>query len=94
MADAEVFISVIDSAQRPPIFEQSRYSYSVREDAKKDSFVGSVKATVLDSGKCLFFIFQLQQNKVANWTVHLDLSFELRIAGIHWTVGKSSITTV
>lgn len=57
MADAEVFISVIDSAQRPPIFEQPRYSYSVREDANKDSFVGSVKAIVLDSGESSLCIF-------------------------------------
>lgn len=51
IADAEVFISVIDSAQRPPIFEQTRYTYSIREDAKRDTFVGSVKATVMDSGE-------------------------------------------
>ncbi|KAF5281948.1 hypothetical protein FQA39_LY00472 [Lamprigera yunnana] len=50
VADAEVFISIIDSAQRPPIFEQTRYTYSVKENAKKDTFVGSVKASVLDSG--------------------------------------------
>ncbi|KAK4886122.1 hypothetical protein RN001_002393 [Aquatica leii] len=49
-SDAEVFISIIDSAQRPPIFEQTRYTYSVKENAKRDTFVGSVKASVLDSG--------------------------------------------
>lgn len=49
--DAEVFISVIDSAQRPPIFEHARYSFSVKEDVRPDTIVGSVKATVSDSGK-------------------------------------------
>lgn len=48
--DAEVFISVIDSAQRPPIFDHPRYSFAVKEDVKKDTVVGSVKATVTDSG--------------------------------------------
>ena len=51
LTDAEVFISVIDSAQRPPIFEHPRYTYSVKEDVKKDTVVGNVKATVRDSGK-------------------------------------------
>lgn len=48
--DAEVFISIIDSAQRPPIFEHPRYSFSVKEDVKRDTIIGSVKATVSDSG--------------------------------------------
>lgn len=51
LQDAEVFISVIDSAQRPPIFERPRYTYAVREDVKKDTVVGSVRATVKDPGK-------------------------------------------
>ncbi|KYB28093.1 Protein dachsous-like Protein [Tribolium castaneum] len=50
LADAEVFISVIDSAQRPPIFEHPRYTYSVKEDVRKETIVGNVKATVRDSG--------------------------------------------
>lgn len=49
--DAEVFISVVDTAQRPPIFEQPRYKYAVKEDAKKDTIVGSVKANVNDAGE-------------------------------------------
>lgn len=48
--DAEVFISVIDSMQRPPIFEKSRYSYSVKEDVARGTVVGSVLATSSDSG--------------------------------------------
>lgn len=51
--DAEVFISVIDSAQRPPIFEHPRYSFSVKEDVRKDTIVGSVRASVKDSGQFL-----------------------------------------
>lgn len=55
--DAEVFISVIDAAQKPPIFEYSRYTYSVKEDVRYDTNVGSVKATVTDIGKLYFLIF-------------------------------------
>lgn len=51
LKDAVVFISVIDVGQRPPIFEHSRYSYSVLENVKKNTVVGSVKAAVSDSGK-------------------------------------------
>lgn len=49
--DAEVFISIIDSSQRPPIFDKTRYSFSVREDAKKNTIVGSVSATSSNSGE-------------------------------------------
>ncbi|CAH0559984.1 unnamed protein product [Brassicogethes aeneus] len=48
--DAEVFISVIDSAQRPPIFEHPRYTFSVSESVKEDTVIGNVKATVNDNG--------------------------------------------
>ncbi|XP_055711473.1 protein dachsous [Phlebotomus papatasi] len=48
--DAEVFISVIDSAQRPPIFEKPRYNYYVKEDVKRGTVVGAVLATSSDSG--------------------------------------------
>lgn len=49
--DAEVFISVIDSAQRPPIFEKPRYNYYVKEDVKRGTVVGAVLATSSDSGE-------------------------------------------
>lgn len=49
--DAEVFISIIDSSQRPPIFDKTRYSFPVREDAKKNTIVGSVSATSSNSGE-------------------------------------------
>lgn len=48
--NAEVFISVIDSKHRPPIFEKSRYNCHVKEDAVHGSIVGSVLATSTDSG--------------------------------------------
>lgn len=51
LQDAEVFISVIDSAQKPPLFERPRYTYSVKEDVKRDTLVGGVKAAVRDSGE-------------------------------------------
>jgi protocadherin-16/23 len=49
--DAEVFISIIDSNQRPPIFERPRYTFLVREDVKKNTIVGTVSAISSDSGK-------------------------------------------
>lgn len=54
--DAEVFISIIDSAQRPPIFDKPRYTYYVKEDVKKSTVVGAVSATSSNSGEFLFFI--------------------------------------
>lgn len=53
--NAEVFISVIDSTQRPPIFEKPRYNYYVKENVKRGTIVGSVLATSNDSGKYFFF---------------------------------------
>lgn len=51
LQDAEVFISIIDSTQRPPIFEFPRYTYSVSEDVSRDTVIGSVKASVRDYSK-------------------------------------------
>ena len=48
--DAEVFISVIDSSQRPPIFEKPRYTFAVKEGVKQNSVVGVVSARSSDSG--------------------------------------------
>lgn len=55
--NAEVFISVIDSKHRPPIFEKSRYNYYVKEDAVHGNVVGSVLATSSDSGNYLVINF-------------------------------------
>lgn len=55
LKDAEVFISVIDSAQRPPIFEHPRYTFSVSENVKEDTVIGSVKAAVNDNGECCIY---------------------------------------
>lgn len=54
--DAVVYINVIDSMHRPPIFEKSRYTYSVKEDVARGTVIGSVLAPNSDSGKWeLFF---------------------------------------
>lgn len=53
--DAVIYISIIDSMHRPPIFEKSRYTYSVKEDVARGTVVGSVLATSSDSGKFYFF---------------------------------------
>ncbi|KAL1505211.1 hypothetical protein ABEB36_004825 [Hypothenemus hampei] len=49
--DAQVFISVIDSTQKPPIFDQSRYVFSVTENVKKDHIVGQVKAAIINNDR-------------------------------------------
>lgn len=49
--DAVVYISIIDSMHRPPVFEKSRYTYSVEEDVPRGTIVGSVLATSTYSGK-------------------------------------------
>lgn len=59
LQNAEVFISVIDSKHRPPIFEKSRYNYYVKEDALHGNVVGSVLATSSDSGKICIIFFVL-----------------------------------
>lgn len=56
LRNAEVFISVIDSKHRPPIFEKSRYNYNVKEDAAHGHVVGSVMATSSDSGNFILFV--------------------------------------
>ena len=43
--DAEVLITVIDSSHQPPIFESNRYLFSVREDAQRNSVIGTVSAS-------------------------------------------------
>lgn len=43
--EAEVFISVLSSQQRPPMFEKSRYSYAIKENATRGTIVGSVSAS-------------------------------------------------
>uniref|UniRef100_A0A182J8X2 Cadherin domain-containing protein n=1 Tax=Anopheles atroparvus TaxID=41427 RepID=A0A182J8X2_ANOAO len=48
--DAEVFISVIDATQRPPIFDKPRYTYYVKEDVKRNTVVGTVSATSSSTG--------------------------------------------
>lgn len=56
--DAEVFISIIDATQRPPIFEKSRYNYYAKEDVARGTVIGSVIATSSDSGrKCKIKLF-------------------------------------
>lgn len=56
LKDAEVFISVIDSTQKPPVFEHPRYSYSILENVKRNTIVGSVKASLFDNGKLIKFL--------------------------------------
>ena len=49
--NAEIALSVIDTRQQPPIFNQSRYLYSVREDVPEGTLVGAVRATSRQKGE-------------------------------------------
>ena len=44
LTDAEVLITVIDRNHQPPIFEANRYLFSVREDAPRNTVIGTVSA--------------------------------------------------
>nr|CAD7392288.1 unnamed protein product [Timema cristinae] len=39
--DAEVFLNVVDPSQTSPVFERTRYSFSVREDVNKGTGIGA-----------------------------------------------------
>ena len=43
--DALVLITVIDSNHQPPIFDSNRYLFSVREDASRNTVIGTVSAS-------------------------------------------------
>lgn len=55
--DAIVYITIIDSMHRPPVFEKSRYTYSVEEDVSRGIVVGSVLATSTYSGNFHLYCF-------------------------------------
>lgn len=46
--EAEVYISVIDASQRPPMFERARYTFAQKENVRRDTVVGTVRAMVGD----------------------------------------------
>lgn len=77
--DAEVFISIIDSAQRPPIFDKPRYTYYVKEDVKKSTVVGAVSATSSNSGEFLFniYIYFFLCSFLLNFNGHLSIIRDL-----------------
>ena len=50
-ANAEVALSVVAGGERPPLFEPTRYLYSIAEDAPVGSRVGSVRATAGQTGE-------------------------------------------
>lgn len=67
--DAEIFISIIDSSQRPPIFDKTRYNFGIKEDAKKNTIVGSVSATSSNSGEFFFvcsFVCHLRHSLISD----------------------------
>lgn len=43
--EAEVYVSIINAQQRPPMFDKSRYSFAVKENATRGTVVGSVSAS-------------------------------------------------
>lgn len=55
--DAEVLITVIDSNHQPPVFENNRYLFSVREDAQRNTVIGTVSASSVTGKFLLSFKF-------------------------------------
>lgn len=55
--DAEVLVTVIDSSHQPPIFENNRYLFSVREDAQRNSVIGTVSASSVTGKWTICYIF-------------------------------------
>ncbi|KAG0421044.1 hypothetical protein HPB47_003051 [Ixodes persulcatus] len=49
-SDAHVYISVLGPQQQPPIFQQARYGFQVREDATARTVIGTVVAKSSDRG--------------------------------------------
>lgn len=81
--DAEVFISIIDSSQRPPIFDKTRYNFAVKEDAKKNTIVGSVSATSSNSGEFSCHLLSAISDRFGNvfhsaaWKEALTIIYEI-----------------
>ncbi|XP_064481266.1 protein dachsous-like [Ornithodoros turicata] len=48
--DAHVYISILNRRQQPPIFEQARYRFQVREDVNPRTVIGTVVAKRTDRG--------------------------------------------
>ena len=60
--DAEVLITVIDRNHQPPIFEANRYLFAVREDAPRNTVIGTVSAVSVTGNRIfslLHFLFVL-----------------------------------
>lgn len=53
-AKAHVYISVISSDQKPPVFQKARYTFFVQEDAAPQSVVGTVVASSRDPSMYIF----------------------------------------
>src|SRR5277367_3368861 len=65
---AHVWVSVIDSKQQPPVFERSRYSFTVAEDVPVRTSVGTVIANSTDRGTLRFqkpLFFFLMRNRLS-----------------------------
>lgn len=48
--DAHVYISILNPRQQPPIFQQARYSFQVREDVSPRTVIGTVVAKSSERG--------------------------------------------
>ena len=68
--DALVLITVIDSNHQPPIFDSNRYLFSVREDAPRNTVIGTVSASSVTgmqhppATKFIFSFFYLSSSQV------------------------------
>ncbi len=69
--DAEVLVTVIDSNHQPPIFENNRYLFSVREDAQRNSVIGTVSASSV-TGKSMDLLIFFFKNSFLNYSLRFE----------------------
>lgn len=62
---AEVTINVLRSAQTPAVFQRSRYTFTVPEDAPPGTSVGTVEA-VNPIGQCIFGLTLINRSE-SSW---------------------------
>lgn len=63
-----VSIYVQDENDNTPVFDEISYEFNIKENVKKNTFVGSVKATDLDMGRNAEVLYTLAQSNL-NFTI-------------------------
>ena len=72
LRSAQVTINILRSAQAPAVFQRSRYSFTVPEDAPPGTSVGTVAATHLAGERAFLTMFSFARLGGAEWDVGAD----------------------